>query len=201
MASSMMHMAVAKSFADQIENPNLLYLGCVLVDAGGQESHFRARTEDGRKFYDLNRFRAAYGDRLLTDDFALGYYMHLIQDMTYRTFVYQEHGWNPRLTGNVERLYNDYRLLNTHLAEKYDFGSLALPEAIRNHPLLSERAESVLVEMQSQFEPYREGEYFFLTPAMAAEYIGRTAEVCKKELAALREGRYAIDPMEYAYGS
>ena len=200
MASSLMHMAVSKNFIDEIKHPDLLYLGCVLVDAGGQESHFRAQTENGSKFYDLNRFRTAYGDRLLTDDFVLGYYMHLLQDMTYRTFVYQEHGWNPRLPGNVERLYNDYRLLNSHLVEKYDFRPLNLPESLKGHPLLSERAERFLMEMKPQFEPYREGEYFFLTPNMAAEYIERTAKVCKRELAALRDGHFAIDPMEYAYG-
>ena len=200
MASSLMHMAVSKSFIDEIENPDLLYLGCVLVDAGGQENHFRARTEDGRKFYDLNRFRAAYGDRLLNDDFTLGYYMHLLQDMVYRTFVYQEHGWNPRLPGNVARLYNDYRLLNTHLVREYGFSPLRIPEKLKGHPLLSDRADGFLKDMEEQFEPYHEGDSFFLTPQMAAEYIDHAAKLCKTELAALKHGRFAIDPMEYTYG-
>lgn len=202
MASSLMHLAVTENLLDGIRKPDLLRLGCVLVDAGGQESHFRARAADGRKYYDLNRFREEYGERLRTDDFCLGYYLHLIQDMFYRTFVYGEHQWNPHVPGNVDRLYNDYRLLNTHLVQKYGFQPMTLPDALRNHPLLPDRqrAEAFLEDMKPQYKPYHEGDFFFLTPAMSAEYIDRAAEICQEELYAIREGCFHIEPMQYAYG-
>ena len=200
MASSLMHLAIAEKLTDEIQNPELFRLGCVLVDAGGQQSHYRALAADGRKFYDLERFRTEHRDRLPVDDFALGYYLHLVQDMLYRTFVYLEHGWNPRLPGNVERLYNDYRLLNTRLGGECGLQPLSLPGNLAGHPLLPDRAESFLADMLPQFEPYCEGEYFFLTPAMADEYIDRAATLCLRELRALRGEGVPVNPMDYAYG-
>ena len=46
-----------------------------------------------------------------------------------------------------------------------------------------------------------DGDYFFLTPEISAEYIERAAEICLTELDAVRAGRFAIDPMNYAYGN
>lgn len=203
MASSLMHLAITEQLLEDIQRPDLLRLGCILVDAGGQESHFRALTANGRKYYYLNRFREEYGDRLLRDDFCLGYYLHLVQDMFYRIFVYEEHGWNPRLPGNVERLYNDYRLLNTRLVQSYGFQPMSLPDELRTHPLLPDihRTEAFLEDMNPQFEPYSEGDYFFLTPEMSTEYIERAAKICLNELIALRAGHSSIDPMNYAYGN
>lgn len=53
------------------------------------------------------------------DDLYLGYYLHLIQDMLYRRFLYGEHGWNSSIPGNVEKLHRDYEILNGYVAEKY----------------------------------------------------------------------------------
>ena len=201
MASSLMHLAVTEQLLEGVRRPDLLRLGCLLVDAGGQESHFRARAADGRKFYHLNRFREEYGARLLNDDFCLGYYLHLIQDMFYRSFVYREHGWNPHVPGHVDRLHNDYRLLNAHLVQTCGFSPLTLPDELRAHPLLPDRAEAFLEDMKTQFEPYSDGDYFFLTPAMSDEYIERAAELCREEINALRQGRTVLNPMHYAYGN
>ena len=38
--------------------------------------------------------------------------MHLVQDLVYCRFAYEEHHWNPTLPGNVDRLHNDYALLD-----------------------------------------------------------------------------------------
>ncbi|SFP84429.1 hypothetical protein SAMN04487928_109119 [Butyrivibrio proteoclasticus] len=40
------------------------------------------------------------------DDLYLGYYLHLVQDMCYRHFVYDKYHWNPMIPGNVESYFS-----------------------------------------------------------------------------------------------
>lgn len=199
MASSLMHLAAATRLTGQIKNPGLFYLGCVLVDACGQAGHYRAKADDGRRYYDLERFRAEHGQRLQTDDFCLGYYMHIVQDMVYRKFVYADHGWNPRSPGNVERLYNDYRLLNPVLVRKYGLRPLRMPQDAVRPPLMPANAAEFVASMEAQFAPYDEGEPFFLTEALADAFVERAADVCLQELRALRGEGAHVDPRDYAY--
>ena len=194
-----MHMAVASRLLQYIENPDQFYLGCVLADACGQAGHYRARTGDGYRYYDLAKFRAEFGDRLLYDDYCLGYYLHIAQDMVYRKFVYADHGWSPRDPGNVERLYNDYRLLNPVLVKKFGLKPLCVPGKLAGHPLLPASADSFVAGMEYQFEPYEEGTAFFLTEELAMEFVERAAKVCVQEIRALRGGGEHVDPMDYAY--
>lgn len=199
MASSLMHLAVAENFVNEVSRPDLLRLGCVLVDACGQAGHFRARKEDGRRYYDLPRFRREYGDRLLTDDFCLGYYLHLVQDMVYRKFVYEDNHWNPQTPGNVDRLHNDYRLLNPVLVKKYGLAPLILPEDAPGRPLLAANAGQFIADMGKQFEPYDNGEFFFLTEKLTDDYVQLATDVCRIEMDSLRNGTPGVDPLDYAY--
>ena len=148
MASSLMHLAVAERLAERAARPELFRLGCVLVDASGQAGHFRGIAADGRKFYDLPRFRAEYGERLLRDDFCLGYYLHLVQDMVYRQMIHVEHGWNPHIPGSVERLHEDYRLLNPLLIRAYGLRPLEMADDLAGHPLLADSAAAFLDDLR-----------------------------------------------------
>lgn len=195
-----MHLAVTKTLLPRLGtafSPDAVLAGSVLVDACGQAGHYRAKTKNGDKFYDLAAFRAEHSGRLKDDGFCLGYYLHLVQDMVYRKFVYEDHGWSPQSPGNVDRLYNDYRLLNPYLAQKYALELPALPES----PLLPANAEAFLEGMKAQFLPYDEGEHFFLTRALADEYVLRAAEACLHELDALSGRKEHINPMNYSYTS
>lgn len=194
-----MHLAVAEKIIGCVGRPDLFRLGCVLVDACGQAGHYRAKTEDGYRYYDLAKFRAEFGGKLLEDDFCLGYYLHIAQDMVYRKFVYADHGWTPKDPGNVERLYNDYRLLNPILVKKFGLKPLQIPEELAGHPLLAVGAESFVAGMESQFAPYDEGESFFLTEELAMEFVDRAAAVCMQEIRALRGEGEHVNPMDYAY--
>jgi len=131
MASSIMHMAVTKIIADKLSLGNLerLMLGAVLPDAcaeGGMKinSHldilFCSTTrktydlaassgdygikdvDNIKKTYDLTAFREKFAEKINTDNLYLGYYLHLVQDLVYRNFVYHEHHWNPHISGNVK---------------------------------------------------------------------------------------------------
>lgn len=198
MASSLMHLAATGRLADGCARPDLLRLGSVLVDARGQAGHFRGQASDGRRFYDLDRFRAQYGDQLFRDDFYLGTYLHLVQDMLYRKFLYVDHRYR-RSPEAVAQLHEDYRRLNPFLVRKYALRPLRLPSELAGHPLLADNAEAFLADMRGQFLPC-DDRPVVLTESMAVEYIDQATVLCRAELDALRNGTPGVDPMDYAYG-
>ena len=112
MASRMMHLAAAVQLRDMLPKgmdvPRFLS-GAIMVDSAPQErhaSHFLTQL-DGRKTYDIARFRAQYGQLLLTDGLVLGYYLHLLQDLVFRDYMDHVLGFNPRRPGYLAGLHSD----------------------------------------------------------------------------------------------
>ena len=107
MASSIMHVAIStgvlREFPD-IER-NRFLLGSMLPDAAGPgNGHRKINVCDGaKKTYDLPGFRAQFAEQLKNDPLYLGYYLHLVQDLVFRCYVYRIHHWNPMPEGNRER--------------------------------------------------------------------------------------------------
>lgn len=200
MASSLMHLVISEGLLGKIARPDLFRLGCVLPDADGSPGHNRAVTEDGAcKYYDLAAFRAAHPGLVDGDDLALGYYMHLVQDMAYRQFLYVEQHWDSSNPENVRRLHEDYRRLNPALVRRYMLvNDLVLPEGL-SHPLIGVRAAAFLENLRREFLPYPSDEpAFFLTYEMANQFIDRALLMCRQELEALRRGESCLDPMAFA---
>lgn len=188
MASSIMHMAVTRLTAEKlnIKDSDRLLTGSVLPDFypdKSANSHMKLRICGGEWMtYDLTGFKKAYGNRMAEDDLYLGYYLHLVQDLVYRDFVYNKHHWNPHIPGNVERLHNDYRLLNSYIIEKYGLQNKIV------HPAL-----------EADFNSRAQGRIFFFTKEMADDYIQSACGICKKELDAFFCGQKYIDEYEWAW--
>ena len=93
MASGIVHLAITKKVCEQYKckDRNRLNFGSVLPDfaADRQAAHMRAVVWGrNKRGYDLNRFRAEFGPKLLRDDLYLGYYLHLVQDVCHRQIMY-----------------------------------------------------------------------------------------------------------------
>lgn len=125
MASSMIHLAIVQEMRKKVSfrDINRLFLGVILPDgAVAGNSHLKKKIcENTRYTYDLEFFRDRYGKYMEKDDLYLGYYLHLIQDMLYRRFMYGEHGWNSSAPGNVEKLHRDYEILNEYVSKNMAF--------------------------------------------------------------------------------
>jgi hypothetical protein len=123
MASSIIHLAITNELTKKYEFKDIarLKLGACLPDSGkGNSSHLKKSIWGGnKKVYDFEYFRLKFGDLMKSDDLYLGYYLHLIQDICYRHFMYDKYKWNPTIPGNVERLHNDYAIINHYVAVKY----------------------------------------------------------------------------------
>ena len=116
MASRILHLAAAKLILDEhpAADEKRFRLGSILPDAGERVSaHFRVRIDGGTKtMMALGGFRARFADKM-DDPLYPGYYLHLVQDIVFRKVFYLDHGWKVDSPQKVERLYDDYRILNT----------------------------------------------------------------------------------------
>ena len=206
MASRMMHLAIIEQITSSrpCRDKNRLRLGAIFPDAAVQgNSHLKILVCGGiKKTYDLTGFRNAYLQRMLTDDFYLGYYLHLLQDLRFQNFVYHRH-WNPRPQGNPQRLHNDYALLNRPLAQKYGIQpQLTLPAALEQELICQQYrfdAHACLEELQADFELQASGESFFFTDQMADQYIEDAARCCLREIDSLFFNRSGVDELALAW--
>ena len=208
MASSIMHLAITNELTHKLSfnDTSRLKFGAVVVDAGNESAnaHLKVNVLDGKKrTYDFDTFREMFGERILTDDLYMGYYLHLAQDSLYRGFVYDRYHWNPRIPGNVDRLHNDYRILNQYVINRYGLeNDLAVPAGFEDEAInriCAFDTENLIQNMKSFFAPVKEEPIFFFTKEMADEYIGEAVEFCVKEINKLRNGEPGIDMLTYAW--
>ena len=99
------------------------------------------------------------------DDLYLGYYLHLVQDICYRHFVYDKYHWNPMIPGNVEKLHKDYSIINFYVAEKYNLkNDITVPVNFDSEPINDLCSFDVKWLMDSMYGYFKEvdGEIFFL---------------------------------------
>ena len=213
MASSIVHLAITNELTKKIvfSDPARLKFGAVVVDAGAGgnqygNTHMKIFVEDGKKkTYDLDRYREMFGERMLTDDLYMGYYLHLVQDALYRHYVYDIHHWNPRIPGNVERLHKDYEILNQYVINKYGLtNDLIVPDGFDDEDINQLGVfdtEQLLQNMNSFFSPVDEETLFFFTKEMSDEFIGQALEFCIREVKRVRNGEQGMNMLEYAWNS
>ena len=135
MASSIIHMAVANEVNNIIKRDRKkLLIGSIAPDISKQlgrtkiVSHFQDTNDD---IPNLNKFINKYNN-YLSDDFVLGYYIHIYTDyLWFKYFVpdFYNNGVIYKLDGSkavidddkmIEYFYNDYTSLNIKLIDKYN---------------------------------------------------------------------------------
>ena len=209
MASRILHLAAAKLVLDEYapDDEKRFRLGSILPDAGERVSaHFRTEIDGGRKtIMALDDFRARFADKM-DDPLYLGYYLHLVQDIVFRKVFYLDHGWKTDSLEKIERLYADYRVLNTWAIKKFALrDDLTAPENFSAEPLAAvSRFElpEFLAELHADFvTPPPPGECVYFTKAIAEEFLQRAVPLCLREIAALREGKTAVDEYAWAWSS
>lgn len=207
MASRIIHLAITDRIAKkyQYKDKNRLELGSVLPDAvTGGNSHLKISISDGtKKTYDLTRFRSGFLSEMLQDDLYLGYYLHLVQDLYFRDFVYNRYHWNPLPPGNVERLHNDYALINQYMIQKYALSNtITVPASFDEEPLNKLGRFSIyefLDDMKTDFLSNLTGTTFFFTKEMADEFIAYACGKCEQEIYSLFHNLDCLDERTLAW--
>ena len=190
MASSIIHYAISCELIKRrhFNNPDRLKLGSILVDYGyNGNSHMKISVAGGhKKTYDLNGYRSVYGELMKKDDLYLGYYLHLIQDIIYRHFVYDKYHWNPLIPGNVEKLHRDYAIGNYYVVRKYGLSNeVSIPTDFDKEPInriCQFNLDGLVQNMNSYFVPINDDDIFFFTKEMTDEYIEEAVDYCIREV-------------------
>lgn len=206
MASRIMHLAAAFQLLDSLPqgiDAARFLTGEIMVDSAAKErkaSHFQVEVE-GRKTYDITRFQALYGHLLLTDGLVLGYYLHLLQDLCFRDYVYHELHFNPRKPGYLAGLHSDYRRLNLLLIQRYglskDFAISDCAQPLQD--IAQFDMAGLPAALAEDFALPGVSDAFFFTEEHAIQFIDRAVSMCKKELKALCSGETLTDPMDWTW--
>lgn len=211
MASRVLHLAVANEIIKRapITDKNRFKLGIILPDAyspkfSKEDSHLKIFVCGGtKKTYDLRKFREQFAGCLMQDDLYLGYYLHLIQDIVFRRLVYETYKWNSRIPGNVEKLHNDYHLINSYVVGKYNIcNDVRVPENFEKekiYTLCSFDTYQLLTDLKQDLQETCAGNINFFTEAMAEEFIARALDICLQELNALRAGSGYMEEYDWAW--
>ena len=203
MASLIMHLCVAKNINAEFDNDSDFILGTLLPDfVLERNAHFRD-SEGEKRFFNISAFREANYEKIKNDSLYLGYYLHLVQDVAFRKLVYNKYSWNPHIAGNVERLYGDYRKLNSLLAEEFllNCNIIKAVEKSSKKALKDFIYEPMYMRdcLMGDLENKETGDFFFLTPEKAYEFILCATELCLNEVAALEGNAPHIDEKKHAW--
>ena len=207
MASSMIHLAIIQCIIVKTEFNNLdrLRLGVILPDgAVSGNSHLKKKIcNDTRITYDLEFYRQKYLEQMTKDDLYLGYYLHLVQDIFYRKYVYFEHNFDSSIPGNVEKLHRDYEITNWYVVNQYNLDkSMVRMQDLTGEPI-TELAKfdvpGLVEEVKQQFVPIDEQESSFFTKEMAEEFVDRATIFCLKEIKNLLDGKSELDSSKWSW--
>lgn len=121
----------------------------------------------------------------------------LVQDMFFRDFVYNCYYWNPLPLGNVERLHNDYALINQYVIQKYALlDTITIPATFDAEPLNELGVFTIqqfIADMKTDFQSCPTGTIFFFTREMADEFIAYASDKCEQEIDSLSNGLNCVD--------
>ena len=208
MAQRTIHYLFGEMISNQIilADKKRFLLGSILPDAieGSYRnaSHFKVKT-DTHKYFDFDAFRNKYCDQILHDDLYLGYYMHLVEDAFYRTYIYNDRFTMPRTRDEVPVLHNDYHILNSYIVKKYGITNILGHTFSLGHEPLCEIApfpiDNFLQEMACDFTEQTEGHTVFLTEKMLDEYIRTYIPLAIEEAKYIRSGSTILNSTDYAW--
>ncbi len=212
MASTIIHYTISNLILNKltIRNKEQFLLGASLgPDASSHEdgtydvAHFLSYSLDGmRKGIDWIKFAEKYKNEIMTDDFVLGYFCHLIQDALWFHDLVDKYircyaGEEKKLA--YQRGYHDYDRLNYLLINKFGLKKMHFDE-VKSH--LDEISVNKLILGKNDFEqwflskPCKKDELDIYDWDIIVEYINNSVNLCLSEISLLTQGEKGISPRE-----
>ncbi len=212
MASTIIHYTISNLLLKKltIKNKELFLLGASLgPDASSHEdgtydvAHFLSYSEDGtRKGIDWIKFAEKYKNDILTDEFILGYFCHLIQDALWFHDLVDKcircyAGEEKKLA--YQRGYHDYERLNYLLINEFELAKVNFGEV---NILVNEISTDKLVLGKNMFEqwflsnPCRKEELDIYNWDIINDYINNSVDLCLSEISKLMQEENGLSPEE-----
>lgn len=216
MASRMIHYTIAKLITDKIEfsNRNNFLVGSLAPDMACYEAdsyvkgiykrvHFHEEFKQlGLKGFNWISFYHKYLKENINDDFALGYFVHLICDTIWLKDIQAKYIFNTVHEPRRETIisgYEDMRKCNYHIAKNYGIcyeihpmGTFTVDEANISYQT------RLLNDLKQDFLPF--GGNFDLeiySWNVIIEYIDKCVEICLKEVKFVMDGKEPDSPVPY----
>lgn len=210
MAQRTVHYVFGELLAAEcgVKDRRRFLLGSILPDgytdhAERESAHFLNHSLPGKRYFDFERFRAQFAERMMTDDLYLGYYMHLVEDDFYREFLHRDLGRVTRGAEDVEALHRDYHLLNAHIVERYRIQNiLEKPADFEREPICKLAhfdLDGLLEAFAQDIQEKPVGEAQLLTEALLDEFLERYVPLGVKEMACLLCGKTILRAADFAW--
>lgn len=208
MAQRTVHYLLGEMIAAKVDlaDKKRFLLGSILPDAVAvsdkRKSHFKVKT-DTLVYIDFNTFQTRYFDVMQRDDLYLGYYMHLVEDAFYRSFVHQKRIVLPRTWEEVECLHKDYHILNSYVVEKYGLQNVLEKAAIsQDEPICrvaAFRIQESLHKLSEEFAEDTEGTTVFLTEDILDAFIETCMPLAVEEVKRIKCGAPGLRTGDYTW--
>ena len=209
MAQRTVHYVLGLSLAARcdLDDASRFLFGSLLPDAVSDKnernrSHFIYRSDEGR-YYDFDRFRREFLDKLSADPLYLGYYLHLVEDNLYREYCHKDHLLYFISDEEVCALHRDYHLLNPYLTQRYglsdnlccspEFHAEALSRIARFDP------NGLIAELKNDLQEKPDGSFTYLSPSFIEGYLSMALPVCEKELRAVLRGERFLRAADFIW--
>ncbi len=213
MASNMIHYAISKRIAEQIDVGDIerFYLGASIVpdmsthnDGSYDKSHFHGYLEDNSlKGIDWNEFEQKYINLFNIDSIYLGYWCHLVEDAIWFHNVVDKYvRIYPRSIRNTyyQKGYRDYVRLNFLLQKRYN---LTVPSFSAHKISIEEIREDMIQPMMNSFlchfnaEECEKSDLELYSWDVIINYIEKCAEFCVHEIEIMRNGKERVNPKTF----
>ncbi len=210
MASGMIHLTFSKLLEADIvlRDRSRFRLGHILPDmtegkTARDKSHYMEKADGGASVViRFDRFQNDYLNETCIDDLYLGYYLHLIQDAMFRRYIYQDKKIHREKEPNfVERLYNDYSLLNSYCKQKFHVDcDIEFPTNFRQEKI-NDISSFCVAKMTSKedIDITHKGPATIFGETMLDEFLNRYLPVCAKEAEEVRKQSTALSPMDFKW--
>jgi hypothetical protein len=211
MASRIMHYGIAQivSQGTPILDMNRFLWGALAPDLSNHEdgsyalAHFSDVVEEkGIKGINWGRFGEEFRNQILTDDFFLGYFVHLISDACWLKDIQQKYVRSfpkPERREMILKGYEDMKKCNPLLIKEYQLKNMLLPmEPVVMKEIDFDRGGELLLALWEDFAiPYPENEQLDIYDYEAIlSFIEKGAEKCLTEITALKTHSTMGDPRE-----
>lgn len=216
MASRMIHYTIAKIIADKIElnNKNEFLVGSLAPDMASYEAdshpkgihkmaHFNEELEEfGVRGPNWLAFYHKYLKKNINDEFALGYFVHLICDTLWLTDIQAKYIYSTQQATRTETIingYEDMRKCNYHIAKNYGISFDIHPlETFSVAEANMEYQSRLLGDLKQDFSPYGDNLDLKIHNWNAIiDYIEKCIKVCLKEVGLVKSSHKPDSPIPY----
>lgn len=202
MGSRIMHYAIASEIVEKcnIKDKNRFFVGTLLPDVIDKNISHCRNYLDKKITYNTIEFRNNYYQNIINDDLYLGYYLHIIQDLVFREFLYNKLKFKYS-NKNIKCLHNDYDILNLYLIDKYNIKPLKFDiEGFKHN---KNDIKKVLLDIECDFtkiyKSNNKNELVYLNYNNVIEYINHAVDCCINEIKALKVNCGYIDPFSMCW--